>query len=31
VRKGVMVQGTVQVVDDHVAEVQLDPSYSTFP
>lgn len=31
VRKGVMVQGTVQVVDDYVAEVQLDPSYSTFP
>ena len=31
VRKGVLVQGTVQVVDDHVAEVNLDPSYSTFP
>lgn len=31
VRRGVMVQGTVQVVDDHIAEVQLDPSYSTFP
>lgn len=31
VRKGVMVQGTVEVVEDHVAEVRLDPSYSTFP
>lgn len=31
VRKGVLVQGTVEVVDDHVSEVSLDPSYSTFP
>lgn len=31
VRKGVMVQGAVQVVDDHIAEVSLDPSYSSFP
>ena len=31
VRKGVTVQGTVEVVEDHVAEVRLDPSYSTFP
>lgn len=31
VRKGVMVQGTVEVVEDHVAEIRLDPSYSTFP
>jgi len=31
VRNGVMVQGTLEVVDDHVAEVSLDPSYSTFP
>ena len=31
VRKGVLVQGTVDVVDDHIAEISLDPSYSTFP
>ncbi|MDA0666287.1 MAG: hypothetical protein O3A95_01760 [Planctomycetota bacterium] len=31
VRKGVLVQGTVEVVDDHIAAVSLDPSYSTFP
>ncbi|MFK5956358.1 MAG: hypothetical protein QM477_07950 [Planctomycetota bacterium] len=30
-RKGVLVQGTVEVVDNHVAEINLDPSYSTFP
>ena len=31
VRRGVVVQGVVQVVDDQIAEVRLDPSYSTFP
>ncbi|MGB0952485.1 MAG: hypothetical protein ACPG31_04630 [Planctomycetota bacterium] len=31
VRKGVLVQGTVEVVEDHIAEVRLDPSYSSFP